>query len=76
VKSAKKGKKEEDDGVLKPTRAISAYIFFSNKMVPKIKEEEKVSHKEAMSKAGQMWNELSEEKKAPFNKEHDEDVKR
>ena len=55
VKSAKKAKKEEkeeDDGVLKPSRPSSAYIFFSNKMVPKLKEEEKISHREAMSKAG------------------------
>jgi len=78
-KSAKKGKKakeEEDDGKLKPTRPTAAYIFFSTEMVPKLKKDEGIAHRDAMSKAGALWNELTEEKKAPYNKMHDEDVKR
>lgn len=78
AKSAKKGKKaaEEDDGKLKPTRPNSAYIFYSLEAIPKLKKEEGVAHKDAMSKAGALWNELSEEKKAPYVKKHEEDVKR
>lgn len=78
-KSAKKGKKaaeEEDDGKLKPSRPNSAYIFFSTEIIPKLKKDEGIAHKDAMSKAGALWNELTEEKKAPYNKMHDEDVKR
>lgn len=79
-KSAKKGKKapveEEDDGKLKPTRPSSAYLFFSLDTIPKLKKDEGIAHKDAMAKAGALWNELSEEKKVPFNKMHDEDVKR
>lgn len=43
---------EEKADVHKPTRAISAYIFYSNDQVPKIKAQQGVSHKEAMSIAG------------------------
>jgi hypothetical protein len=78
-KSAKKGKKaaeEEDDGKLKPSRPNSAYIFFSTEIIPKLKKDEGIAHKDAMSKAGALWNELTEEKKAPYNKLHDDDVKR
>lgn len=77
-KSAKKKKeeKEEDDGALKPTRALSAYIFYSNVTIPKLKADEGLSHKDAMGKAGKLWNDLSEEAKKPYNKLHEEDVVR
>ncbi len=77
-KSAKKGKKEEkeDDGVVKPARPSGAYIFFSGEMIPKIKADEGLSHRDAMGKAGKLWNELSEEKKAPYNKMNEDDKKR
>lgn len=62
AKSGKKGKKSskeeeekkvaEEDHSIKPTRPIGAYIFYSNVNVPKIKEKEGLSHKEAMGKAG------------------------
>ncbi len=67
---------ESDEDVVKPTRAIAAYIFYTTEMVPKIKADEGIAHKDAMAKAGKLWNDLSEEKKAPYNKKHDEDVKR
>ena len=78
MKSAKKGKKteEEDDGKLKPSRPSSAYIFYSQEMINKLKKEEGVAHKDAMAKAGELWNALTEEKKVPYNKLHEEDVKR
>ena len=79
-KSAKKGKKEEEkkveDNTLKPTRPSSAYIFFSNEMVPKIKADEGIPHRDAMAKAGKLWQELSEEKKKPYNDKNEEDKQR
>ena len=75
----KKGEEEEPKAVedaIKPTRAISAYIYFSNEMVPKIKKDEGISHKQAMSRAGEMWGQIDEAEKAKFNKMHDDDVKR
>lgn len=77
AKSSKKGKKEkEDPNVVKPTRAISSYIFFSNETIPKLKEEKKIAHKDAMGEAGKIWNKMSDDEKKPFDKMHEEDVKR
>lgn len=61
---------------MKPTRAIGAYIFYSNETIPKLKASEGISHKEAMGKTGKMWNDLSEEAKKPYVKMHEEDVVR
>lgn len=61
---------------MKPTKAIGAYIFYSNETIPKIKAEEGKSHKEAMGLAGKRWGELTDEQKKPFEKKHEEDVKR
>jgi len=52
---SKKGKEEEKkkksnktkkfaDDVIKPTKALSAYIFYSNEVLPIIKKEENVKH--------------------------------
>jgi hypothetical protein len=80
-KSAKKGGKKEEkvveeDTSLKPTRPISAYIYFSTETIPKLKADEGIAHKDAMAKAGKLWNELSEEDRKPYNKLHDESVAR
>lgn len=78
----KKGKKtdekeeEKNENAVKPTRAISAYIYFSNEMVPKIKQDEGISHKAAMGRAGEIWRGYSESDKAKYDKMHDDDVKR
>ena len=45
---------------VKPTRAISAYIFFSIMRNAQLREEGK-SQKEAMKFSGTEWNSLSEE---------------
>lgn len=76
AKKEKKGAKKEESEGIKPTRAIAAYIFYSNEQVPKIKAAEGISHKEAMGKAGKKWHELTEEEKKPYNKMHDDDVVR
>ena len=77
TKSTKKGKKvEKEDEIGKPTRALSAYIFYSNETIPKLKAEEGIAHKDAMGKAGQIWNTLTDDKKKKFNEMHDADVMR
>lgn len=43
-----------EDNTMKPTRALSAYIFYSNETVPKLKKEG-IDHRAAMSKAGELW---------------------
>jgi len=45
-------------------------------MVPKIKKDEGLAHKDAMSRAGELWHKMSEEEKKPYNKLHDQDVTR
>lgn len=72
-KTKKDEKKEEEPEGIKPSRAISAYIFFSNEMVPKIKKDEGVDHKTAMSRAGAIWGTLSDADKQKYDKLHDED---
>lgn len=75
-KSKKDEKKEEEPEGIKPTRAITSYIFFSNEMVPKIKKDEGVDHKTAMSRAGAMWGKLSDAEKQKYDKMHEDDQKR
>ena len=56
-KEEKKGKKEKKEvDPAKPKKAIGAYFFFSNETVPKLKQEQGISHKDAMSAAGKLWN--------------------
>ena len=68
--------KEETKEERKPPKAIGTYIYFNTAMTKKIKEEEGLPHKEAFSKAGQMWKSATEEEKKPFEAQHLEDVKR
>ena len=77
-KKAEKKAKEAaaEEAKVKPSKAIGTYFFYQNYIIPKLKEDEKISHKEAMSKAGTTWHKLSEEEKQPFVKQHEEDVLR
>lgn len=45
-------------------------------MVPKIKADEGIPHKQAMSRAGEIWGQLSDDEKKKYTDLHDEDVKR
>ena len=63
-----KAKVENTEGM--PPKAIGPYIFYSNDMVPKIKAEEGLDHREAMKKAGERWHDLTEEEKAPYEQLH------
>ena len=64
-KEEKKGKKSEEPTV-KPPKVIGAYFFFSGEMVPKLKAEENLTHKDAMRRAGELWGKLSAEDKVPY----------
>ena len=76
----KKGKKdeakEEEVPALKPSRPVSAYIFYSTERVPEIRKEEGIEHRAAMSRAGEIWGTMTDKEKEKYNKMHDADVKR
>jgi len=72
----KGGKKEEEYLGIKPTRPNAAYIYFSTENVPKIKAEEKIDHKSAMGRAGEIWRGMSDSEKKKYNDMHDRDVER
>ena len=72
----KKGKMDEDDQKRKPPQPITAYIYFSNETVPRIKAERGCTHSEAFKLVGTEWNKLSEEAKAPFVQKSNEDKAR
>ena len=76
-KKKKSGKEKSDDGVLKPTRTLSSYIFYTKERVPEIKKKNpSMKHTEAMSQAGADWNKLSEAQKKPYEDMNKEDAKR
>ena len=57
-----------DSSAVKPTRPLSAYIFYSFERTSQLKTLSKILASD--------WQDLSEEEKAPFIKKHDEDQKR
>jgi hypothetical protein len=61
---------------VKPTRALSAYIFFSNEMIPKLKESEGITHQQAMGRAGEEWKKLDDKAREKYEKLHEQDQKR
>ena len=61
---------------MKPTRPLASYIFFSNENVPKIKSETGCGHKEAMTKAGELWGKMNDKEKAPYIKKNELDKAR
>jgi hypothetical protein len=65
TESAKKVETAEEKAA-KPTRALSSYIFFSNEMVPKVKAEEGVQHKDAMKRCGEIWATYGDEEKKKY----------
>lgn len=75
-KSLKDEHVEAEDSSKKPTKAVSAYLYYSNETIPKIKQDEGISHREAMGKAGKIWSDLTEEEKKPYDELHHQDVKR
>ena len=56
----------KEDKVGKPTRPVNAYLYFSNEIIPKIKAEDGVDHRTAMSRAGERWNKMSDDQKKKY----------
>jgi len=60
-----------------PKKAMSAYFFFSNASRAKIREEfPQLKITEVSKKIGEMWGKLTEEDKAPYEKQAAEDKER
>ena len=51
-------KKKYGEDCLLPRKPLSAYLFYTTENVNLIKEEEKLTHPEAMAKTGALWNAL------------------
>lgn len=67
VKATKKAKKEKKDPSA-PKIATTAFMFFSNEVRPKIREEEpELKLTEISKKIGAMWKEMDEDDKKPYN---------
>ncbi|TNV78261.1 hypothetical protein FGO68_gene7208 [Halteria grandinella] len=66
---------DAEEDIIKPTRPLSAYIFFSTERTKEIKATGKTQI-EAMRQCGVEWNALTEEQKAPFLAKNKEDEKR
>lgn len=75
-KKVSKVVEEEKEEQVKPPGITRSYIHFSNHIIPKLKEEEKLPHVDCMKKAGSLWKELSEKEKQPFLELENKDVKR
>lgn len=77
-KKSGKGKmvKESEDKAKKPPKVIGAYFYFQGEFIPDIKKKEGISHREAMSRAGKEWGQMTEEDKKPFEKMQEKDQKR
>ncbi len=59
----------------KPKQPKSAYTCFATETMKRLRDEG-VPVTEAMKKAGALWSEVDEEGRKPYEKAHDEDVKR
>jgi len=69
-KKATKRKKKKKNKI---KRAISAYMFFSKEVRPKIASESKLSFAEIAREVSRRWSELSQEEKQPYNELNEKD---
>ncbi len=72
-KTAEKSPKKEEPDVMRPPKVVPAYFFFSNEVIPKIREENQCKQLEAAKICGERWNALTEEQKAPYIKKNEAD---
>jgi len=63
-KGTKRSKTPKDPNA--PKGVKRAYFFFADKTVPALKKKEGIAHKEAMTRAGEMWKALSDKKKKTY----------
>lgn len=67
-KKSKGGESEDEDECLKPKRAMSAYIFFSNGYIEQLRKSHPDKKQgEFMQMAGQKWSEMTDAQKQPYN---------
>ena len=59
--------KEELDKIKNPS---SSYIFYSNEMVPKLKADRGISHRDAMKACGELWGKLTDNEKKKYDDLH------
>ena len=60
-----------------PKRALSAYFFFCNEKRAEVKKENPDFKLGQISKKlAEMWGELTDEDKKPYNEMHDKDIQR
>ena len=80
ISDGSKGKERkessEEDGKVKPQAVLSAYTYFSNEHVPKIKQEKGIPHKDAMVVAAALWDSLTEGEQKAYNDMSANDAKR
>ena len=60
----------------KPINARTAYSYYMNEIVTILKLDEGINHRQAMSKAGINWNEMTDDEKKNYNDQHDADKNR
>ena len=60
----KRVKKEKDPNA--PKRNCNAFMHFSPSKVRELKEQENLTHRQATSRAGEVWKGMTEEEKQPF----------
>ncbi len=61
---------------MQPKRPQNAYFFFALQRIPELKKELGIEHKDAMIRAGKLWQEMSLDQKAPYDNMAKEDRKR
>lgn len=74
LESEKLAERIEDQ--LKPTKPISAYIYFAVENIPKIKKELGVDQKAAMAEAGARWRKILPAERELYDKKHASDRSR
>ncbi|CDS03600.1 hypothetical protein LRAMOSA01002 [Lichtheimia ramosa] len=73
TENGKRSKKDKTG----PKRGLSAYMFFSQEMRPKVKEENPDASFGTLGKIlGEKWKAMSDEEKAPYTAKAEEDKKR
>ena len=76
-KSSCKGKKSEaEEEKMKPSGPMSAYLYYTTELIPKLKAERSCTHQEAFKLAASQWKELSDKDKSPYLDKSNQDKAR
>lgn len=63
----------DEKEVVKPSRPLSAYIYFGNEVGPEIRKNKDLKQPDVMRAIGERWGILSAKEKEPYNKLHEKD---